>query len=467
MGIFNEILDSNGHPKEAFKAIYSYFTSLSVSELRSKQQSLEKVMYDLGITFNVYTEDRGIERIIPFDLIPRIIENKEWEYLEIGIKQRIHALNLFLQDIYSEQKILKDNVIPKETVLSSKGFLAQCMGLKPAKGIYVHISGIDLIRDEGGQYRVLEDNLRCPSGVSYMIQNRELSKQHLGEILRNSDVKSIHHYPEKLLECLRYLSNKETVNVAVLTPGIYNSAYYEHSFLAQQMGVDLVENKDITIKQDGVFYNTIHGLKPLDVIYRRIDDTFMDPNVFNPDSLLGVKNIFKSYAQNQVCIANALGTGVADDKVMYSYVPKIIKYYLGEDALLPNVDTYLCENDSERAFVLDNLEKLVVKEANEAGGYGMLIGPKANKDEIDLFRRKIVQNPRNYIAQPTISLSESPCFIQDKLVSRHIDLRPYVLYGKDIYITPGGLTRVALKEGSLVVNSSQGGGSKDTWVLNA
>jgi uncharacterized circularly permuted ATP-grasp superfamily protein len=467
MEIFNEMIDASGAARVGVEKVFNYFNSLPVSELQKKQEALKLAMLNIGITFNVYSDEGGIERIIPFDLIPRIIQNKEWEVLEKGLIQRIKALNLFLNDIYSDQKILKDKIIPAETLLSSKGYLKQCMGVKPAKGIYTHISGIDLIRDEKGKFTVLEDNLRCPSGVSYMLQNRELSKKGLSNLLSDIPIKPISQYPEKLFESLSYLSDNEKPTIAVLTPGIYNSAYYEHSFLAQQMGVELVDFRDLRVVGDLLKYKTTKGYKTIDVLYRRLDDVFIDPKVFVSDSLIGVPGIFEVYKKGKLALANALGTGVADDKVIYTYIPDVIKYYLSEVPIIPNVETYLCGRDSDFKYVIENLENLVVKEANEAGGYGMLIGPHATKDEIANFKTKISQNPRNYIAQPTISLSTTPCFIEGDIASRHIDLRPYVLYGKEIYVCPGGLTRVALKAGSLVVNSSQGGGSKDTWVFES
>ena len=465
MEIFNEMINNAGNPRLGAEKVYNYFNSLSISDLEKKQEVLKLAMLNMGITFNVYSDEGGTERIIPFDIIPRIIQQKEWTSLEKGLIQRIRALNLFLNDIYSDQKILKDKTLPAETVLGSKGFLKQCMGIKPAKGIYTHISGIDLIRDQKGKFAVLEDNLRCPSGVSYMLQNRELSKKGLSDLLSENPIRPISQYPEKLFESLQFLSDNASPTIAVLTPGIYNSAYYEHSFLAQQMGVELVDFRDLRVDGGKLKYKTTKGYKTIDVLYRRLDDVFIDPKVFNSNSLIGIPGLFDVYKNSELALANALGTGVADDKVIYTYIPEVIKYYLNEEPIIANVETYLCGREKDLTYVLANLETLVVKEANEAGGYGMLIGPHASKEEIANFRRKISQNPRNYIAQPTISLSTTPCFIDSEINSRHIDLRPYVLYGKEIYVCPGGLTRVALKEGSLVVNSSQGGGSKDTWVF--
>ncbi len=464
-GFFDELVEGFGAPHQGMETVFEYFNSLAIDELKSRQKNLEASMLNMGITFNVYSEEGGMERIIPIDIIPRIIRAKEWAVLERGLEQRIRALNLFLLDIYGEQKILKDKVIPSEIVLSSKGYLKECMGIRPLKDIFIHITGTDLIRTEKGEFVVLEDNLRCPSGVSYMLQGRELSKQGLPKLISKAKVRSIGEYPDKLFEVLKYISGKSDPTIAVLTPGIYNSAYYEHSYLALQMGVELVDYRDLVVQDDYLKLRTTKGFKTVDVLYRRLDDLFIDPVTFNPQSMIGIPHLFDVYKKGNLGLANALGTGVADDKVVYAYVPKIIKYYLGEDPILNNVETYLCEDPTSMKYVLENIEKLVVKEANEAGGYGMLIGPKSTKEEHDLFRNKIKDNPRNYIAQPTISLSTSPCLIEEGLEPRHVDLRPYILFGEEVHVTPGGLTRVALKKGSLVVNSSQGGGSKDTWVL--
>lgn len=464
-GIFDEMNELDSVPREGVQVVYDYFNNLSLEELKSRQKNLEASMINMGITFNVYSEEGGMERIIPIDIIPRIIRAKEWNILEKGLKQRIRALNEFLLDIYSDQKVLKDKIIPSETVFSSKGFIKECMNVKPLKDIYIHITGTDLIRNDSGEFVVLEDNLRCPSGVSYMLQGRELSKQSLTKLISKAKVRSISEYTEKLFDVLKFISGKSEPTIAVLTPGIYNSAYYEHSYLAMQMGVELVDYRDLVVENDFLKLRTTKGFKTVDVLYRRLDDLFIDPKAFNPNSLIGIPNLFNAYKKGNLGLANALGTGVADDKVVYAYVPKLIKYYLNEDPIINNVETYLCEDPSSMSYVLENIEKLVVKEANEAGGYGMLIGPKSTKEEHQIFKEKIKSNPRNYIAQPTISLSTSPCLIDDDIEARHVDLRPYILFGEDIHVTPGGLTRVALKKGSLVVNSSQGGGSKDTWVL--
>jgi len=420
---------------------------------------------DKGATFGVYGDEAGIERIFPFDSVPRLIETSDWERIERGLRQRILACNAFIDDIYHDQKIIKDGVVPGELVYSSKGFLPPCMGLSPPKGIWCHVSGIDLVRDSDGTIYVLEDNLRCPSGVAYVLGNRQLMKSTLPELFDAYRIRPVDDYPNRLLETLQNLSNLPNPTVVILTPGIYNSAYFEHSFLAQQMGVELVEGSDLVVMDGSVHMRTTRGLRRVDVIYRRVNDDFLDPLVFRPDSRLGVSGLMEAYRQGKVALANAPGTGVADDKVIYAYVPKIITYYLGEDPILPNVPTYLCSDQKDRSFVLGNLDKLVVKVASESGGSGMLIGPHANKREREECAERIRGDPRNYLAQPTLSLSRVPCIVGDDFEGRHVDLRPYILHGRDIYMTPGGLTRVALTKGSLVVNSSQGGGSKDTWVL--
>lgn len=462
---FDEMFDKSGGTREGYGYLKTVFEELTAEDLSNKQLSAERAMLAMGITFNVYSEGEGTERTMPFDILPRILPGSEWQVLERGLKQRIEALNLFLQDVYNDQKILKDKVVPRELIESSKSFLKPCLGITPPKGIWCHITGTDLIRGDKGEMMVLEDNLRCPSGVSYMLENRELSKQIFPDILARTGVQPVSDYPARLLSSLELLAHRPNPNVAVLTPGIYNSAYFEHSYLAQQMGVELVDSRDLVVDDGYVKMRTTKGFEVVDVIYRRIDDTFLDPLAFNPDSLLGIPGIFEVYKKGRVALANAPGTGVADDKVVYAYVPRIIKYYLDQDPIIPNVQTYICGEEDDMKYVLENIHNLVVKEANEAGGYGMLIGPKATKEEHDLFRERIKDNPRNYIAQPTISLSRVPCIFDQGPEGRHVDLRPYVLYGDDIHVIPGGLTRVALRKGSLVVNSSQGGGGKDTWVL--
>lgn len=404
---------------------------------------------------------------MPFDILPRIITAAEWAVLERGMKQRIEALNLFIHDIYHDQKILKDKVIPKDLVLSSECYLKQCRGLTPPKGIWIHVTGTDLVRDGDGVFYVLEDNLRCPSGISYVLQNRSIQKRTMPKAFQAMRTRPVSDYGDHLYETLRHAAPPgiDDPNVIVLTPGIYNSAYYEHSFLAQQMGVPLAQGSDLTIIDDQVMLRTTSGFEKVDVIYRRIDDAFLDPTVFNKESMLGVRGIMECYRKGNVSLANAPGTGIADDKAVYAYVPQIIQYYLGEDPIIPIVPTYICDNEKDRQYTLANLDKLVVKAVNLSGGYGMLIGPKSTAKERKEFAEKIKHNPRDYIAQPTLALSRTPTIVNDAIEGRHVDFRPYILYGKSIFVLPGGLTRVALTKGSLVVNSSQGGGSKDTWVL--
>jgi uncharacterized circularly permuted ATP-grasp superfamily protein len=420
-----------------------------------------------GVTFTVYNNSEGTERIMPFDLIPRVIPAKEWAKIEAGLVQRITALNLFLHDLYHDQKIIRDKIVPASQVMSARHFRREFMNFSVPKDIYVHICGTDLIRDQHGNYLVLEDNLRCPSGVSYMIENRAAMRRAFPNLFQSNGVRPVEGYSDELLKALLHIAPKKTdkPTVVLLTPGVYNSAYFEHTFLARQMGIPIVEGRDLVVRDSKVYMRTTAGLFPVDVIYRRIDDDFLDPTVFRSDSMLGVPGLVSAYRAGNVSLANSIGTGVADDKVIYAYVPKIIKYYLGEDPILPNVETYLASEAPDRKYILENIANLVVKSANEAGGYGMLIGPAATKAEIDDFRTKVAQNPRNFIAQQPIMLSRSPTWCDGKLEGRHIDLRPYVLCGEKVVVTPGGLTRVALRKGSLVVNSSQGGGSKDTWVL--
>lgn len=464
-GFFDELLDEKGKPRPGMESLCQALEKVPWSELQQKQHTAERALMSMGITFNVYAQGEGIERIMPIDIIPRVIAGQEWDYLERGLCQRVEALNLFIHDLYHDQNAIRDGIIPREVIASSKGFLPQCRGLKPPRNIWCHITGTDLIRGDDGQFMVLEDNLRCPSGVSYMLENRELLKKTFPEILEQVGVRHVSDYAARLRDMLESISSKANPTIVVLTPGIYNSAYFEHSYLAQQMGVQLVESTDLVVINDVVKMRTTKGFETVDVIYRRIDDTFLDPLAFRSDSLIGIPGIFQAYQKGKVALANAPGTGVADDKVVYAYVPRLIKYYLQQEAILPNVETYLCWEEESRKYVLDNIESLVVKEANEAGGYGMLIGPKSTQVECQEFRQRIKDNPRNYIAQPTISLSRVPTIVGDQLEGRHVDLRPYILYGDSIQVMPGGLTRVALRKGSLVVNSSQGGGSKDTWVL--
>lgn len=464
---YDEWFESGNHPRDVASAIVSRLKEMTLSDISEKQQSAELALMNMGITFTVANDISGVEKIFPFDILPRIISASEWSTIEKGLKQRIHALNLFLGDIYNQQAILKDKIIPRDIVLSGQSFMKQCKGFKPPRNIWCHITGTDLVRDSDGQYYVLEDNLRCPSGVSYVLENRLILKRTFPQVFNGLNVRSVDDYPTKLLETLEHLiPQRKKIKTVVLTPGIYNSAYFEHAFLAKQMGADLVEGSDLVVHNKHVFMRTTDGFEKVDVIYRRIDDTFLDPLVFNPSSMLGVPGLMEAYWSGNVALANAPGTGIADDKVIYKYVPEMIKYYLGEEPVLPNVPTYLCVEEKDRRYVLANLEKLVVKSANEAGGYGMLIGPASTDKERKLFAQKIKAFPRNFLAQPVVSLSRVPTLVNHKFQGRHVDLRPYVLYGENIYVLPGGLTRVALKRGSLVVNSSQGGGSKDTWVLS-
>lgn len=466
---FDEVLAPDGKPRGHYDKMVHRFGQFSLDDIRTRRQIVNIFFRNQGITFTVYGVEEGIERIFPFDLIPRIIPSHEWERIERGLIQRITALNEFLADIYSNQKILKDRILPAELVLGSKHFRREFVGIKPPLGVYIHVTGSDIIRDAEGHYLVLEDNLRTPSGVSYMLQNRQALKRAFPVLFDRYKVRPIDNYPQELLRTLQEISptSRPEPNVVLLTPGIYNSAYFEHSFLARQMGVELCEGRDLVVNNNKVYTRTTRGLQRVDVIYRRVDDDYLDPLVFRPDSKLGVAGLINAYRKGNVALANAIGTGVADDKVIYSFVPKIIRYYLGEEPILDNVDTWLASNPKDLKYILENLEKLVVKAANESGGYGMLVGPESTLEERERFAEKIVANPRNYIAQPTISLSRHPSFFNDSdLGGCHIDLRPYVLYGKSPTIVPGGLTRVALKRGSLVVNSSQGGGSKDTWVID-
>ncbi|MBW4519143.1 MAG: circularly permuted type 2 ATP-grasp protein [Scytolyngbya sp. HA4215-MV1] len=464
---YDELFVDKGQPRPESVPLIERINSLPEGELLRRQEAAQIAFFKMGITFNVYGDGQGTERIFPFDIIPRILAAHEWDYLERGLKQRIQALNLFLSDIYHDQKIVKDGLIPLDLIYSASGFLEPCIGLNPPEGIWCHITGTDLVRDRDGRWYVLEDNLRCPSGVSYVLENRRVMKSTFPLVFNTMPIQPVEEYPSHLLETLLNLAPAHLLDptVVVLTPGIYNSAYFEHSFLAQQMGVELVEGRDLVVVDGYLQMRTTKGLKRVDVIYRRVDDIFIDPLTFRPDSLLGIPGLMDVYRAGRVGIANALGTGVADDKVIYAYVPQMIRYYLGEDPILENVPTYLCWEPEQQSHVLSNLDKLVVKSANESGGYGMLIGPHATPLEREVFAEKIQAAPRNYIAQPTLCLSRVPVIAQDLIEGCHVDLRPYILYGKDIFVNPGGLTRVALKKGSLVVNSSQGGGSKDTWVV--
>jgi uncharacterized circularly permuted ATP-grasp superfamily protein len=465
-GFYDEMFASQGSPRPHARLLLETVESLSDGQLLRHKHAAERLLLQLGITFNVYGDSAGAERIFPFDLIPRIVPAAEWEVIERGLKQRVHALNAFIDDIYHDQKILRDGVIPREVILSAASYRKQCHGLNPPWGVWCHVTGTDLVRDRDGVHYVLEDNLRVPSGVSYVLENRRVLKTIFPEVFEALSVLPVDDYPSQLLEMLESIATgaSGTPRVVLLTPGIYNSAYFEHSFLAQQMGVQLVEGSDLVVVDERVFMRTTKGLERVDVIYRRIDDDFLDPLAFREDSLLGVPGLMAAYRAGNVALANAPGNGVADDKVIYAYVPEIIRYYEGAGPVLPNVPTYLCWRDSDRAYVLEHLGELVVKAANESGGYGMLVGPHSTAAQQAEFALKIKADPRNFIAQPTLGLSRVPTIVGDQFEGRHVDLRPYVLCGKEIYVLPGGLTRVAMKKGSLVVNSSQGGGSKDTWV---
>jgi uncharacterized circularly permuted ATP-grasp superfamily protein len=438
---------------------------MSDEEIRTRQVAAERALLTRGITFNVYGNDAGAEKIFPFDIVPRVLPASEWKGIERGLVQRVRALNLFLSDVYGPKKILAARVVPPEVIASATSYLPACEGLAPPRGIWCHIVGTDLVRDRDGQFYVLEDNLRTPSGVSYVLENRQVMKRTFPQLFDQLRVRPVDSYPSRLLETLQHLSPVAGATVVVLTPGVHNSAYFEHSFLAQQMGVELVEGRDLVVLDGHVHMRTTQGFQRVDVIYRRIDDSFLDPAELRADSMLGVRGLMDVFRNGRVALANAPGTGIADDKVVYAYVPKMIEYYLGEKPLLPNVPTYVCDDEKQRAHVLEHLDQLVVKAANESGGYGMLIGPQSTKAEVEDFRARITSRPRDYIAQPMLGLSRVPTLVGDTVEGRHVDLRPYVLYGEDIFVMPGGLTRVALRRGSCVVNSSQGGGSKDTWVL--
>ncbi len=464
---FDEMFLPNGSIRPHYQALGERFKELSVEEFESKSQSVDLAFLKQGVTFTVYNDDEGTERIFPFDLIPRIIPNSEWKQVTLGLEQRIRALNMFLHDVYHDQRILKEGIVPREYVETARYFRPELIGFDVPKDIYIHICGTDLIRDHEGTYCVLEDNARSPSGVSYMLENRQVMKRAFPGFFPRAGVLPVADYSSELLNLLKYIGpvGKDDPTVVLLTPGVYNSAYFEHCFLARQMGVEIVEGHDLFVENQKVFLKAIDGPQQVDVIYRRIDDDFLDPLVFRKDSLLGVPGIVDAYRAGNIALANGIGTGVADDKVVYKFVPDMIRFYLSEEPLLPNIDTWLANEPDDFKYIIENLEKLVVKSANESGGYGMLIGPAATKKEVEDFRKQIQDDPRNFIAQTPISLSRSPTWCDGKMEGRHVDLRPYILYGENTYITPGGLTRVALRKGSLVVNSSQGGGSKDTWVL--
>lgn len=467
--IFDEMFQANGRPRLPYEKLLQSILELQASELTQRQQAADLTFLNRGITFTVYGEDSTIERIFPYDILPRIISDQEWKTIEHGLSQRIHAINLFLRDVYHEGRILQEGKVPFDLIYSCVNYQREMRGVNVANDVYTSIVGTDLVRLPSGEFAVLEDNLRVPSGVSYMLANREVMTQVFPGMFGGYGIRPIGHYGQALLEQLQTLTPKgRDATIVLLTPGIFNSAYFEHTFLARVMGIELVEGADLLIHDGFVYMRTTSGLQRVDVIYRRIDDEYIDPLHFMPDSTLGVPGLFNAYRAGNITLANAIGTGIADDKAVYAFVPEMIRYYLGEDPVLQNVETYLCMRDDERDYVLENLDKLVVKAVGESGGYGMLIGPYSTAKERESFRQQILEDPRNYIAQPILSLSRAPCYIDGNVVSRHVDLRPFILYGgeqENTVIVPGGLTRVALRKGSLVVNSSQGGGSKDTWIL--
>ena len=465
---YDELLTSSGNPRTAARGMINFLQRLPEEEINERRSAAELAIRDMGISFTVYTEGGNIDRNWPFDIIPRTITAKEWSKISLGLQQRTRALNFFIDDIYNKQSILADQLMPADIVLESTNYKPQCRGVSPRYGAWAHICGSDLVRNSNGKFYVLEDNLRVPSGVSYMLENREITKRVLPELFENYSIQPVDDYPSKLYQTLASLSPQKMGKpcIVVLTPGIYNSAYFEHAFLAQSMGAELVEGNDLhTDDDDCVYMRTVDGPVKVDVVYRRIDEDFIDPEAFRQDSMLGVPGIMRAWKAGNVAIANAPGSGVADDKVIYAYVPDMIRYYLKQEPLIDSVKTYLCMIEKDREYVLANLDKLVVKPANESGGYGIMVGPHASTQTRREFAALIENNPRNYIAQPTLSLSTAPTYIDDTVEPRHLDLRPFILQGKDTWVTPGGLTRVAMTKGSLVVNSSQGGGSKDTWIV--
>ena len=464
---FDEMLDADGRPRPHYQELYHRLLEMPAETLYQRQQAANTAFLNQGITFTIYGDDEGTERIWPYDLLPRIITGAEWETIERGLTQRITALNLFLKDVYHDGRILSDGIVPRWLVYSCKHFRREMRGVHVAHDIYVAVDGTDLVRLPGGSFAVLEDNLRVPSGVSYMLANRGVMKRTFPSLFGSYGVRSIDHYGQALLNTLLSLApaGRTEPVIALLTPGVYNSAYFEHAYIARQMGIELVEGRDLIVHDNIVYMRTTGGLKRIDVIYRRIDDDYLDSLAFQRDSTLGVPGLLNAYRSGNVALANAIGTGVADDKAIYTYVPAIIRYYLGEEAILPNVETHLLSDETQRKYALEHLDELVIKAVGESGGYGMLIGPYSTAVQRAEFRRQVIANPRNYIAQPTLALSRAPCIIDNQIEPRHVDLRPFVLFGEYVTIVPGGLTRVALKGGSLVVNSSQGGGSKDTWVL--
>ncbi|MBP2229253.1 putative circularly permuted ATP-grasp superfamily protein [Azospirillum agricola] len=454
-------------PAEHTALIRQRLSGLDFDELRRRAQDVERELYNLGITFIVYSDKDAVDRILPFDTIPRVISAKEWAHLEAGVTQRVTALNLFLHDIYHDQKILKDGVIPRDLVEGNHNFRPQMIGLDVPFNTYIHIMGTDLVRDRQGTFRVLEDNGRVPSGVSYVVENRHMMQRVFPDLMQDIGIRPVDNYGHKLLDAMMEIAPQGVSDpqVALLSPGTYNSAYFEHIFLAREMGVPLVEGRDLVVENDRVYMKTTNGLAPLHSIYRRLDDAFLDPRAFNPDSLLGVPGILEAYRKGNVALANAIGTGVADDKAVYCYVPRMIKYYLDQDPIIPNVDTRICREPDALQYTLDHLAELVVKPVGEAGGYGITIGPRASKAELEDCRAKLLADPSNYISQPVVDLSVCPTVTEDGIEPRHVDLRPFAITARNTWVLPGGLSRVALKKGTLIVNSSQGGGSKDTWVL--
>jgi uncharacterized circularly permuted ATP-grasp superfamily protein len=466
-GFWDEMFGSPGSVRDEYARLADQLSGLTSDDVARRQQAAELSFRARGITFAVNQGAEGVEKIMPFDLVPRLITADEWARLERGLEQRVRALNHFLKDIYHDQAILNDGIVPCELALGAVGYCREFRGVDVPLDVYTHVSGIDLVRDGKGEFYVLEDNVRTPSGVSYVVENRRVLKRIWPQIFADYEVRPVEGYPQDLLEVLRAIAPEgiDDPNVVLLTPGIFNSAYFEHAFLAKAMGVELVQSSDLFIDDATVFMRTTHGPRRVDVVYRRIDDDFLDPLTFRADSILGVAGLVATYRLGRVALANAIGTGVADDKAIYAYVPEIIRYYLGEDPIIPNVPTYIADRPDDRAYILEHLDELVVKSVNESGGYGMLIGPHSTASQREEFAARIQASPRTYIAQPTLALSRHPCWVDDHFEGRHVDLRPFTLFGREVKVTPGGLTRVALNRGSLVVNSSQGGGAKDTWVL--
>jgi uncharacterized circularly permuted ATP-grasp superfamily protein len=466
-GLFDEVFAREGTPRDHYKSLVNRLRNLGQTAIEKRRRMTDILFRNQGITFTVYSDTRGVEKIFPFDLVPRIVPADEWDVIERGLTQRITALNLFCHDIYHAQRILRERVIPPELIYGAKMFRREMFGVRVPRDIYIHICGTDLIRDKDGKYYVLEDNGRTPSGVSYVLENRTVMKRVFPTLFSAYRVRAVEDYPYNLLQVLKYVAAHyaDDAGIAILTPGIYNSAYFEHSFLARQMGIELVEGRDLVVDKGFLYMRTTAGLRRIDVLYRRVDDDFLDPLCFRSDSALGVPGLMNAYRVGNLALINAVGTGVADDKAIYPFVPDMIKFYLNQEPILPNVPTYICARDSDRKFVLEHLEELVVKSTNESGGYGMLMGHQATVEERAIFAEKINADPRNFIAQPVVQLSQHPSLVEDHFEGRRVDLRPYILYGQKVIVMPGGLTRVALRKGSLVVNSSQGGGSKDTWVL--